>query len=250
MSFILIALLCVILLVSLQLLVSSLPNLDARAFQQLHIRRKIQHVLSGLLLALLAHVNVLSWRSGSILIFCCSLLIFILHMLRLRFALVNEYFLKMFGPLLREDELTRLPGCFWFLVGCGCSLFFFASPLPILSILLLSIGDPVAALCGQLYSFRNKRVGQSDGKTIVGSVCMFCVCFLTTFLYLGICQHDIDWGALLLWSFVSAFIASLTETLPLPLDDNLSIPVISCFLLSILQSSHIRLLPPLRPSHF
>ena len=91
---------------------------------------------------------------------------------------------------------------------------FFTDSVNVLSLLFLSFGDTFAAIIGKKIPYI--KLGK---KTISGSIAGFFAC-----LAIGlIIDIPINYGIIIFGAFLAMFI----EILPLPVNDNVSIPIIS-----------------------
>ncbi|CAN0279027.1 unnamed protein product, partial [Phaeothamnion confervicola] len=88
-----------------------------RKKSQLHAQRRLQHLCSGLLVAGVHHWWVTEALPYFVFISCLAAAVAAIHGLRKMFSSVNACYLRFLGPLLREEEISRLPGSFWFLLG-------------------------------------------------------------------------------------------------------------------------------------
>lgn len=116
-----------------------------------------------------------------------------------------------FGRVLREEEKPTLMGSTYFLFASILTIVLFPKPIAIASLLILILSDTAAALIG-------KGFGRTPifGKTLEGSLAFFVSALLIVWLYPGLDR---------LSGSVAALGAALIETIPIPLDDNLTIPL-------------------------
>ncbi|ETV88593.1 hypothetical protein, variant [Aphanomyces astaci] len=105
-----------------------------RTTKELHVRRKIQHAGSGVLVVVGSfYANSLQ---VSVVLACSAVAFYIVAQLRKQNNIVNDTYLHVFGPILRQHEIAhRLPGAFWFLLGCSISLLIFKKDVAQLSVL-------------------------------------------------------------------------------------------------------------------
>ncbi|ETW09184.1 hypothetical protein H310_01610 [Aphanomyces invadans] len=198
-----------------------------RTTQELHIRRKIQHAGSGVLVVVGSFFA--SSLQVSIVLACSAAAFYIVAQLRQQYKVVNSTYLRVFGPILRQHEIAhRLPGAFWFLLGCCGSLLLFPKDVAQLSVLHLSLGDPCASLFGLTWGHHTSKL--SNGKTIAGVVgCMF-VCFVTSVGFLSVVDTSIQHLSGIQRVGVMALCGAagtLGEVLYVGCDDNLSLPLVS-----------------------
>lgn len=147
-----------------------------------------------------------------------------LDLLRFRWASLNRRFLAGLKPLLKTSEDHRLTGATYMLAAGFIAFLFFDPMVAVAALLFLSLGDPAAALVGARAP--GHRFG---GKSPVGTATFMTVCLLVVAVLVGSGLVQYHWGLL-----AGAVVAGLVELAPLPLDDNLSIPLISGGLMQVL----------------
>jgi dolichol kinase len=125
-------------------------------------------------------------------------------------SLFREHF---FGRVLREKEKPTLMGSTYFLFASVLTILLFPKPIAIVSLLILILSDTAAALVG-------KGIGRIRifGKTLEGTMAFIFSSLLIVWIYPGMER--------LSGSF-AAVGAALIELLPIPLDDNLTIPLVA-----------------------
>lgn len=144
----------------------------------------------------------------------------IADILRINFALVEKYFLIIFSKLLRINELKRgLTGATYLFIGITAAVYLFPKEAAIPAVLFLTAADPAAAIAGKLFGSK-----KYFGKTIEGTIGFFLIASVVILLL-----TDYSWMGLGV-----AFIAAIAEFFPTGINDNLVIPVLSGFLLTIL----------------
>jgi len=116
-----------------------------------------------------------------------------------------------FAPLLRHEELkSRLNGATWMVLGITATVLVFDKYIAVPAILLATVSDALAALIG-------KKWGRARlaGKSVEG------------FLAFLISGTIIVWLSHFNWpiAFATAFGAALAELLPMPLNDNITVPL-------------------------
>jgi diacylglycerol kinase (CTP) len=146
---------------------------------------------------------------------------------------VNTFYLACAGPLLRDHERKSgtAPGAFWLLLAAWVLMAQCPLDVSSLSLLFVSVGDPAASLFGMLCGdvFR-----LSNGKTPFGTLAFVVTCLTSTAALHA--MHPPLLATLPVVSVVgSAMAAGLVELLPMPINDNLSIPLVSAVVLSALR---------------
>jgi dolichol kinase len=128
---------------------------------------------------------------------------------------------------MRACEVNRLSGIPHYLAATILAISIFPKPVAILSILYLALGDPIASLIGILYGSEGPRF--ASGKSLVGTTAGVLTCALATGLFLKTSPvSSLNW---MLLTVVGGLAGGLAELVPLEVDDNFSIPVISGFVL-------------------
>lgn len=208
-----------------QFFAGSLPvRLHLRS--DLHLLRKVWHMTMGMTVALIYYSGMS--RSSAVVILGAILgTDLLLESLRLRIPSVNDKILRLWGPIMRNCEVNRMSGVPHYLASAILAIGIFPKPVAILSILYLACGDPIASLFGVLYGKHGIRM--SSGKSLIGTTAGVLTCMLVTIIFLkslGL-SNDVIWTL----SLVGGLAGGTAELLPLEMDDNFTIPVVSGFAL-------------------
>lgn len=120
----------------------------------------------------------------------------------------------IFGRMIRRHEKDgEFTGATYILLSACCVVALFSKPIAIASLAFIIIGDPAAALIGRTVG--RIRIGS---KTVEGSLgCLvgtLLVAFVAPKLPLAV-------------GLTGAFVATIFEALPLRIDDNISVPLAS-----------------------
>jgi diacylglycerol kinase (CTP) len=193
----------------------------------LHLARKVWHAGMGLVIVGIYLASGMS-RTTAVQILGSALGVSLLmEMARLRSASLNDKLVRFWGPIMRSCEVDRFSGIPFYLASTVLAIAIFPKPIAALSILYLAIGDPLASLAGILWGKRSLRL--PNGKSLIGTWAGMLACAMVSWLFLssqGLPEHQI---------WVLTLIGGLTgggaELLPLEVDDNFSIPVVSGFVL-------------------
>jgi len=173
-------------LIGFQSLISALVNGKANP-NGLHLARRVQHAMSGLVLLPITYTSLLEdyWVACLLLLLFGASVVFALHVARLYDNRVQELLVKGYGSLAREDEIVnkKVPGAFYFMLGLALALLstdeFPQGLKPLrLSLLYLSLGDPLAGIVGRLFDHSAIRV--YGKKTLAGSLACMLTCFVCT----------------------------------------------------------------------
>jgi len=149
----------------------------------------------------------------------------LLELLRLRFATINRWFIFFFRPVMREREFTTLAASIYISLSALIAFLLFEKEVAIVAICFLAVGDPLSGILGN--RFGRMRI---FNKSMEGNL----TCFLSS-LVVGLV---LSWSILDISPFVvliGAFSAAFIQALPLPLNDNLTIPLFSGLCMSLVR---------------
>ena len=193
----------------------------------LHLARKCFHMSGGLVflslyLGLGFSKDYMAAIIGAILAGVMSL-----EYARARSEWVNALAVKVMGPVMRDTEVNQLTGIPFYMASCLFAFLIFPHHVAVLSILYLAFGDPSSSFFGVLYG-RSKIF---PNKSLQGTLGGFLVCFTVTLIYF--LWQQIPPEKLLMLTLLGGFAGCLAELLPLNVDDNFSIPLVSGILMLI-----------------
>ncbi len=133
---------------------------------------------------------------------------------RSRVQWISTFFAQYFDSMLRDHELSgKLTGATWVMIGAVLTIFLFPKPIAITALVFMSLGDTVAGLIGK--QFGRIKIGL---KSLEGTLSGLAVCVLFVWLMPLV---PLQVGVM------GAVTAMAVELLPIPIDDNLSIPLSS-----------------------
>ncbi|MEJ2542926.1 MAG: hypothetical protein P8Y99_02560 [Calditrichaceae bacterium] len=184
------------------------------------IQRKSIHIATTLIP--LAYISTIP-KKEHIFLICVFMSIgfLVVDLMRLYWKTAEKYFLKIFSVLLREQELNNnLTGATYLFIGMTLAVLLFPKTIAITVMLFLTIADPSAAIIGKIVPIKkifNKSVGGFLGFLICA---MIIVIIAFNFTITGL---------------IVAFAAALVELIPMKLNDNLTIPVVSGYLFLFLK---------------
>jgi dolichol kinase len=183
------------------------------------IYRKAAHFL--LVLVPLAYYSLGKWVS--LIIFAVlTTAIVSLDYARRNNPKINEIFVKIFGPILRDHELdgTKLCGASWVALATCINFFLFKSEIAITSFLILVFSDGIAALVGKRFP-----IGQFFEKSFSGSMAFF-VCGMIIILSCGLGFNVKAW--FYIFGTFALICVTVLEARPsfTEIDDNFMIPIV------------------------
>ena len=143
---------------------------------------------------------------------------------RLRLPGINSLLVSRFALLLKDTESRKVTGATYFILSALAVFLLFDKPIAVAALLFLSLGDPAAALVG-----RRAPGIRFFGKSPIGTLAMVLVALGIAGVLSAAGVGDRHWGL-----YVGAVTAGMTELLPLPVDDNVTIPLVSGGVMTLL----------------
>jgi glycerol-3-phosphate acyltransferase PlsY len=142
-----------------------------------------------------------------------TLFAIVLEYLRVRSAVIKKIFNNFLKSMLRIHEMEgKYTGATWVFISSTLTIAIFPKEIAIISLVYMSLGDTIAGLVG-------RKFGKTKfyNKSIEGSLAGLIVCLLSGYL--------VNLTLPLVVVFSGAFAAMFIELLPMPIDDNLSVPL-------------------------
>lgn len=163
------------------------------------------------------------WQSLIIIAPICAL-VYLLDYFRSKNSKLNEFFVKLFNPILREKEKKAevLCGATYLLLATCICFFFFKKEFVITAFVILAISDALASLVGK--SIKSKEFFE---KSRAGSIAFF-VSALVVMIFFAIILDAKLW--FYFFGIITVSFVTLIEARPsfLEIDDNFLIPVSFC----------------------
>jgi len=126
----------------------------------------------------------------------------------------------IFQKITRPNEISKITGASWLLIGSGITIFLFNQKVAIVSLLIMSISDSLAAILGIKY-----------GNTILFNKSLegTCIFFFSTTILISILT-----SVPILITLIIALVLTIIELFSTEIfNDNLLIPIFAGFLLTI-----------------
>jgi diacylglycerol kinase (CTP) len=198
----------------------------------LHLARKAWHTLMGLFMVGV-YMAGLTRSQGVLVLGTFLLLCLAVETARLRIPAFNEIVMKVWGPLMRSCEVNRYSGTPYYIASALIAVGIFPKAIAALAIAFLAVGDPIASLFGILYGDRSIRF--SNGKSLIGTAAGMLACAIIAFIFLQFMNQtqflELRLEHLLILSVIGGLAGGGAELLPMEVDDNFAIPVVSGFVL-------------------
>ena len=142
-----------------------------------------------------------------------TLFAIVIEYLRVRSVVIKNIFNNFLISMLRIHEIDgKFTGATWVFIGSTLTISIFPKEIAIISLVYMSLGDTIAGLFGRKFGKTNFY-----NKTIEGSLAGLIVCLLSGYL--------VSLTLPLVVVFSGAFAAMFIELMPIPIDDNLSVPL-------------------------
>jgi len=180
-----------------------------------HLGRKIYHILGGL--GLLSLYFIFHRNTAFAIYGVLILVVLLIEIARLRFSVLNNYIFTHVGGVIRENEAQKMTGTVPYVLGVGLSLYAYPTPVATAAICFLAFGDVAATTIGERYG--KTKIG---GKSLEGTAAFIVASLLIGFLLPVVGLKLASWVIIL-----GAVTAAGIELLPLPLNDNLLIPILA-----------------------
>lgn len=192
------------------------PSLPSRR----DILRETIHIGSFLVLFVCQYFLNRLWVS--LLILTVTLLYAVSELARLRGINVPIFSTITWKATVKPELYEFATAPIFFAIGIALSLIFFPAPISYASVAILTLGDGFATVLGKILG-RNV-LPFNKGKTVEGSIFGFLFAFLGAMFF-------VDPIAAL----IGALIGMVIECLPLPISDNVTIPMVSGLVLVVVS---------------
>ena len=136
------------------------------------------------------------------------------EMLRRTSAPGRAAFDRVFGSLTRGHEKQSVTGATWLALSCLAAAALLSRQAAIAALWCATVGDPVAAIGGRLWSLTKTRAGEPAVKTLAGSLSCAAASFAGVWMLAG---YSPAAAALV------AATATAAEAIPVRLDDNVRV---------------------------
>jgi len=183
--------------------------------------RKLYHLLGGLSLVSLYYFL---GRNQALLLYAVLFaIVLVLDIVRLKLPQVNRFIHDKFRSFIRLNEKRKITGTVSYILGIGLTFYFYREDIATLAICFLAFGDVAATTVGERYG--KTKIGN---KSVEGSIA-FVAAAISGGMMLSLTGIPIMYGLVV----IGAFIAAGVELLPLPVNDNLLIPLVSGGVMSL-----------------
>lgn len=180
------------------------------------LSRKLIHLLSSLIPLSYIMFDKRVVLTAVLLILTTSIFV---EIMRFKSRNFKQIFNRVFGKMLKKEEKTMITGATWVMLSNFLCIALFKKEIAIITLLFMSISDSIASMTGKFF-------GKYEifDKTLEGSICFFISSFFITMFF------NLSFSLKVL----ASLLGTLVEIIPLPLDDNLLIPLVTGGILEIL----------------
>jgi len=184
--------------------------------------RRLWHIFGGLSIPI---AGLLVPQQIFLPALCSGTIAFLIfELVRLSFPQINHRFLTCFHVLLREREASRPTASAYFLIAASIVFILCDRSIAAMALTFVAVGDPVASMVGEKWGRLKVR-----GKSLKGSCACFLACAVAGAILATIAQ-------IALWlAVVGAVCATAVEFLSLRVNDNLTIPLVSAGVMSLVR---------------
>jgi len=169
-------------------------------------------------------------KEALIILGVCCFLCMLLDLFKYYDKNFRKNFFKIFGKMLRSREIKRFTGSTFILTSSLISILVFERWIALTVITFIIMGDIAGAIFGKRFG-KHKTIGN---KTLEGSIAFFMAAYSFGIIIRFAFGLESPWSAL----FMGALSATVIESLPLGIDDNLTVPVLTGVLLQLMYIGH------------
>jgi diacylglycerol kinase (CTP) len=183
--------------------------------------RNVFHMLMGLG-AIALYEFALTWQQARMLVAWLAAAALFLEAARRFSAALNVFLVtKVFGKIARPREMLKTNASTWYVMAMLLMMLFFSPRATELALLVLSLADPAATLCGRKWGRRKLWLD----KSFVGTGAFLVVAMLVTALFSVIVSPDLSVASRLALIGSVGLAGTLGELGASRIDDNFTIPL-------------------------
>jgi glycerol-3-phosphate acyltransferase PlsY len=177
--------------------------------------RKAYHLSGFVLIILYAY---LGRQNGLIMLACVFLITLVLDIVRLKTRADVKLWGRHLSSFLKDSEKNALTSSPWYVLGTLCAAAFFDLPVAVAAVAFLAFGDASATAVGE----RRGRTKLWGGKKSLEGTLAF---FIASAVAGGVSSRYYSLPLTVI--IAGAASAAIVEILPLKVNDNLTIPLLS-----------------------
>jgi dolichol kinase len=197
------------------------PPLPTR--KSLQLGRRAFHMANGAVAAS-AYALFFTHKQAVYLLGTIACLVYLFEQIRIKYPELARRAPGVERMFLRAEEQVKESAMIPYVIAVLLTIITFPKELALIAIYTLALADPIAAVVGITFG----RHHVVPDRTLEGSAAFFVVTFAVALTVLANATAA-PWWPLLGVSFGIALFSALFETLPIRLDDNLTIPLFTGF---------------------
>lgn len=204
-------------------LVTALKSQDIRvpSLRPTNYTRSLFHVLNGLVVLAVIELmpkHLLMFPAG-----CAFLLVWGLEGTRRISPAWNARIMRLFGPVAHPYEQHTINSGTWYVSALFVLSLMQAPLIAAVSVAILAVADPAAALIGRKYG----SVPLVNGRSLQGTLAFMAVGGLVAAAVILTLHAELSFSRMLLVASVASVAGGIAELFSSRIDDNLSIPLVS-----------------------
>jgi dolichol kinase len=180
-----------------------------------HWGRKLFHLVGGV--GLLSLYFIFGRGTAFDIYGALIVIVLVFEISRLKIPAWNHFIYAHLGSVIRTSEKQKMTGTVPYILGIGLSLYAYSTPVASTAVCFLAFGDVAATTIGE--RFGKTKIGS---KSLEGTAAFVAASLVVGFLLPVVGLKLAPWVTVL-----GALAAACIELLPLSLNDNLMIPVLS-----------------------
>jgi glycerol-3-phosphate acyltransferase PlsY len=184
--------------------------------------RRLFHALGAITIALVG--LAMPWSLFVPLLILAAASFVTVDLVRFKHSRLNRWYVKRLRPFIRTTEVSRITGASYMAIAAAVAFLSFDPIVAALSLCFLGAGDPVSGIIGCRPGTR-----LLGNKTVESSLGCFAACLVPAVLF------NLFGGVPLLFGVAGAVVATVVEALPLPVNDNITVPLMSGGLVALLM---------------
>lgn len=134
---------------------------------------------------------------------------------------INGLVMKLFNPVAHPHEVQRVNSATWYTTALVLLAATQSTLLCVTGVVVLGIGDPIAALVGRRFG----RIKLLHGRSLEGTLAFALSATVATFIAFMVFQSSLGIGMALGLAAAASISGALAELFSLRIDDNFSIPL-------------------------
>lgn len=193
------------------------------------ISRRFFHMIMGFSIAN-AYSSLFTHEQVVYMLGTGACILYLIDQLRIAYPFLAKRFERYTRYLLRAEEQLKQSAAVPYAMAILLTILSFPQVIAVASIYTLAFADPLSAIIG--IRFGKHKI--KKGKSLEGSIAFLVAAFLS----IALAFYTAGFSGISIWvmAFIVAVFAAIFELFPIKLDDNLTIPLFTAFMLRIVCS--------------